>query len=196
MGWIFSAFSVAFSLFSRLYLLRRRPGLIQERADSLKKDNVEPWDRILVPILGIVLPLAAIIIAGLDHRFNWTPDFPLWLQAASYAPIFFGAALAIRAAVENTFFSAVVRIQTDRGQTVVTTGPYRLIRHPGYTGGILNNAFFPVALGSPWACIPTVLLVALTVVRTGLEDRTLIAKLPGYREYAEKTTKRLVPGIW
>jgi protein-S-isoprenylcysteine O-methyltransferase Ste14 len=196
MGWIFSAFSFAFTLFSRLFIFRRRPDLFRERAESLKKSNVEPWDRILMPILGLVLPLATAVVAGLDHRLQWTRDFPFGLQAAAYGPIIFGAWLALRAAAENAFFSAVVRIQADRGQTVVTTGPYRLVRHPGYAGGILNNAFFPVALGSAWACIPAALLLILTVIRTGLEDRTLMNKLPGYRAYAEKTAKRLVPGVW
>lgn len=196
MGWIFSAFSFAFSLFSRLFLYRRRPDLIRERAESYKKKNVEPWDRVLMPLVGLVLPIAVVVVAGLDRRFKWTPDFPLWLQSAAYVPIVLGAALALWAAAENAFFSAVVRIQDDRRQTVVMTGPYRRIRHPGYTGGILNNAFYPVALGSPWACLPAAFLLVLTVVRTALEDRTLKDKLPGYREYAAKTTKRLVPGVW
>jgi len=196
MGWIFAAFSFAFTMFSRLLIFRRCPDLIRERAESLKKADVEPWDRVLVPVIGILLPVAAAVLAGLDRRFRWTPDFPFWLQAAAYAPMIFGAWLALRAATENAYFSAVVRIQADRGQTVVTTGPYRFIRHPGYAGGILNNLFFPVALGSPWACIPVVFLLILTVIRTALEDQTLIRKLPGYREYTEKTAKRLIPGVW
>ena len=196
MGWVFAAFSFIYTLASRLAIFRRRPDLIAERAESMKKSNVEPWDRVLVPIIGILLPFAVVIVAGLDRRFGWTPDFPLWLQAAVYIPMIFGASFALWAAMENAYFSAVVRIQADRGQTVVTTGPYRFVRHPGYAGGLLYNLFFPFALGSPWACIPALVLVILNVVRTALEDKTLILKLPGYREYAERTTKRLIPGIW
>jgi protein-S-isoprenylcysteine O-methyltransferase Ste14 len=196
MGWIFAAFSFVFALFSRLFILRKNPGLIAERADSLKKDNVEPWDRILVPILGIFLPTAAVILAGLDRRFGWSPAFPLWLQAGSYVLMVGGAFLSMWAAVENAFFSAVVRIQDDRGQTVVCSGPYRFIRHPGYTGGLLFHLSIPLALGSIWTFLPISVNAVLTVIRTSLEDRILQKKLGGYREYAQKTKSRLIPGIW
>jgi protein-S-isoprenylcysteine O-methyltransferase Ste14 len=196
MGWVFAAFSFAYSLISRLIILRRNPGLIRERAESMKKDNVEPWDRILVPILGLVLPIAAVLLAGLDRRFGWSPRIPIAIQAGAYLPMIFGALLAFRAATENAFFSAVVRIQEDRGQKVVRTGPYRVIRHPGYAGGLLFHLSMPPALGSLWTFLPVLGNAALTIVRTALEDRTLQRKLPGYRDYAAETKKRIIPGIW
>ncbi len=196
MGWVFSAFSFTYSLTSRLALLRRSPDLIAERSDALKKSNVEPWDRKLLPFIAILLPTAMVLLAGFDRRFGWSPEFPAWLQWGVYVPMIIGAAIAQWAVMENAFFSAVVRIQTDRGQTVVTTGPYRFVRHPGYAGGLLFSLSMPVALGSLWAGIPIVIGQILAVVRTSLEDKTLMRKLPGYREYAEKTTKRLIPGIW
>ena len=196
MGWIFAIFTFMFSLGSRLFLLRRNPQLFNERFEAMRKDNVEPWDRVLVPFLGIFLPTLTVLLAGLDRRFGWSTEFPVWLQAGAYLPILLGALFALRAALENAFFSAVVRIQEDRGHKVVTTGPYRLVRHPGYAGGLLFNLFIPVALGSLWAFLPVLVQTALTVLRTALEDRTLIRKLPGYRDYADKTRKRLIPGIW
>jgi protein-S-isoprenylcysteine O-methyltransferase Ste14 len=90
----------------------------------------------------------------------------------------------------------VVRIQTDRGQTVVSDGPYRYVRHPGYASSLLAMLAIPLALGSWWALIPAALVGALYVLRTALEDRTLQAELPGYRDYAEHVRYRLLPGVW
>jgi protein-S-isoprenylcysteine O-methyltransferase Ste14 len=196
MGWVFSIFSFVYALAGRLLILRHRPDLVTERAEAMKKDNVEDWDRKLVPLIAIYLPTAMIVTAGLDHRFGWTRSFPPWLEVAAYGPLILGAAIAQWAVMENAFFSAVVRIQAERGQTVVTTGPYRFVRHPGYLGGMLFNFFIPLALGSLWACLPMALLLTLTAVRTRLEDRTLIAKLPGYRDYADRTRRRLLPLVW
>ncbi len=96
----------------------------------------------------------------------------------------------------NRFFSAVVRVQTDRGHTVVDAGPYRWMRHPAYAGGVIANLAVPLMLGSAWALIPGALTAALTVLRTALEDRTLRAELPGYADYAGRTRWRLCPGVW
>jgi protein-S-isoprenylcysteine O-methyltransferase Ste14 len=98
--------------------------------------------------------------------------------------------------VENRFFSAVVRIQTDRGQTVVDSGPYRFVRHPGYLAGILVALAFPIMMGSWWAYIPVAMMCVLVIARTALEDKTLINELPGYSEYTHKTRYRLFPRIW
>jgi len=196
MGWIFSIFMFAYTLLSRLALLIKNPDLIAERAESMKRDNVEPWDRRLVPLIGVLLPTLTVLLAGLDRRFRWSPDVPLWIQAAAYVPMFLGGLFAQWAAMENAFFSAVVRIQEDRGQTVVTTGPYRYIRHPGYAGGLVFHLSVPVALGSLWALLPVLATSALTLLRTFLEDRTLLLKLKGYPEYAGRTRWRLIPGIW
>ena len=196
MGWIFAAFMFSYTLWSRLSLLKRNPGLISERIGALQKDNVEPWDRIIVPLVALFLPTLTILLAGFDRRFGWSAEFPLWFQAGSYLPMILGGLIAQWAVLENAFFSAVVRIQEDRGQKVVTTGPYRIVRHPGYAGGLLFNLFIPVALGSLWAFLPVLTQTGLTILRTSLEDRTLLRKLAGYREYAEKTRSLLVPGIW
>jgi protein-S-isoprenylcysteine O-methyltransferase Ste14 len=100
------------------------------------------------------------------------------------------------AMVANRFFAALVRIQTDRGHTVVSTGPYRIMRHPGYAGGMLADLSFPFLLGSAWALIPIAIVLALIIIRTSLEDQTLKEELPGYQEYAAHVRYRLLPGVW
>jgi protein-S-isoprenylcysteine O-methyltransferase Ste14 len=96
----------------------------------------------------------------------------------------------------NTHFETVVRIQADRGHRVVTTGPYGLVRHPGYVGVSLLALGTPLIVGSAYGLIPAALTVITLVVRTALEDRTLGAELPGYADYAAQTRHRLLPGIW
>jgi protein-S-isoprenylcysteine O-methyltransferase Ste14 len=96
----------------------------------------------------------------------------------------------------NRFFATTVRIQQERGHQVVATGPYRYVRHPGYAGSILYTLAIPIVLGSWWTFIPAALTVVLLVLRTGLEDRTLQADLPDYKNYSKRTSYRLFPGLW
>ncbi len=98
--------------------------------------------------------------------------------------------------IENRFFSGIVRIQTDRNQQVVSSGPYRWVRHPGYASALLVYLVIPLLLDSNWAFLPAIFLAVCTVIRTSLEDRTLQVELPGYREYAQRVRYRLLPGIW
>lgn len=196
MAWIYLAFTMLASIVSRLLLNRFHPDLITERATSLDKQDFKAWDRTLVPLIGIYGPVAVLIVAGLDHRFGWPGDVPAALVAASALVLVLGYLLAIWALLVNRFFSAVVRIQTERGHTVITDGPYRSVRHPGYAAGILTNLAVPLLLCSTWALLPALLTAALTVLRTVLEDRTLQEELPGYREYAARVRYRLFPGIW
>src|SRR5690606_20214485 len=134
--------------------------------------------------------------AGLDKLLGWTFPFSLQVKIIALAAILLGYGLGTWALVENRFFSGVVRIQTDRGHHVVTTGPYRFIRHPGYAGALLSYLCMPILFDSLWAWIPTLLLVVVLFIRTALEDKTLQTELPGYKEYAQKTRYRLIPGIW
>jgi len=138
------------------------------------------------------------IVAGLDRgRFHWSDSVPLWLQALALIVFAGGYALCLWAMAVNRFFSSVVRIQDDRGQYVVTTGPYAVIRHPGYAAGILIMLASGVALGS-WLAAALVVICSLPFLlyRAVTEDRVLQAELPGYRDYAERVRWRLVPGLW
>jgi protein-S-isoprenylcysteine O-methyltransferase Ste14 len=195
-GWAYSGFALAFTVFGRLVLFSRSPGLAQERATGLCREGVRPWDRRIVLWIGLVLPILVMLAAGLDHQFGGSPRWPVWVRAAAAAPTAAGALLSLWAALTNPFFSSVARIQTDRGQRVVTSGPYRLVRHPGYAGTIGFNLFTPLALGSLWAFAPAGLIVLLIVLRTRLEDKMLNEGLSGYATYAGRTRYRLVPGVW
>ena len=196
-AWIYAGVSFFGFIVSRRLASRRHPDILAERARSMGLENAKSWDKILAPsmALGSVMPLA---VAGMDKLFGWTgiDPFGLAVKIISLIVILLGYVLGSWALVENKFFSGVVRIQNDRGHHVVTTGPYRFIRHPGYSGSLLVYLMAPLFLDSLWAFIPTVLLVGIVFLRTSLEDRTLQDELPGYKEYAQKAHYRLLPGIW
>ncbi len=138
------------------------------------------------------------IVAGLDRgRFHWSDDVPAWVEGVSLFAVAAGYALALWAMRTNRFFSSVIRIQTDRGQHVVTTGPYAFVRHPGYTAGILIMAASGPALGS-WLAAALLLAFSLPFLsyRVVSEDRILQSELAGYSDYAKDVRWRLIPGIW
>jgi protein-S-isoprenylcysteine O-methyltransferase Ste14 len=138
------------------------------------------------------------IVAGLDRgRFHWSDNVPSWLQGVCLLTVAVGYALALWAMRVNRFFSSAIRIQSDRGQHVVTTGPYAFVRHPGYTAGILIIAASGTALGS-WLAAALVVTFSLPFLfyRTITEDRILQAKLAGYSDYATRVRWRLLPGVW
>ncbi len=138
------------------------------------------------------------VIAGLDHgRFHWSDSVPTWPQWTALIAVAAGYAFCFWAMRVNRFFSSIVRIQNDRGQVVITTGPYVFIRHPGYLAGIVIVVASGPALDS-WiaAAILVVSTVPFLLYRAATEDRVLLAELPGYRDYAERVRWRLLPGIW
>jgi protein-S-isoprenylcysteine O-methyltransferase Ste14 len=146
-------------------------------------------------MLGLA-QLARYILAGLDQRYGWTGGFPLGAQITALILCLFGYGLVVWATASNAFFSQIVRIQTERGHTVVTGGPYQYVRHPAYIGAIVFELAAPILLASWWAGITSLLAVILLVLRTALEDRALQTELAGYADYARKVRQRLLPGIW
>lgn len=195
-GWLYLASTLFFMLVSRAIALSFHPDLIRERATASDRQDTKGWDKILVPLVAIWLPMAAILIAGLDERFQWTPPLPslmVWVGFGFYALGFAGGTWAM---VVNRFFSSHVRLQTDRGQTVVSDGPYRLVRHPAYATGLLAYGGIPLLLDSLLAYSVILILWLAIVIRTGLEDEFLMAELPGYKNYAANVPFRLIPGIW
>jgi protein-S-isoprenylcysteine O-methyltransferase Ste14 len=196
MAWVYSTVGVALSIGSRVLMARRHPDLVAERASYRDAEGAKEWDRKLVPLVAQIGPLLILVVAGLDKRFDWTQPFPLWISLAALAIALSGFVFSTWALIENRYFSSIVRIQTERGHTVCSSGPYRFVRHPGYAGGLMWYLMTPLILGSLWAYIPTVIVVALTVLRTSLEDKTLLSELPGYPAYTNQTRYRLIPGIW
>ena len=195
MGWVYVGLVLFSTFLSRIIVMRTNPDLIAERAQSLEREDVKGWDRMLLFFL-FLLGLLWMIVAGLDERFGWSPRIPLALQLVALVIMVLGYVVGIWAMAVNRYFSAVVRIQKDRGQTAVTDGPYRFVRHPAYATSIVSCLATPILLGSLWAFIPCGLQALVTVVRTALEDRTLQEELEGYAEYAQHVRYRLLPGIW
>jgi protein-S-isoprenylcysteine O-methyltransferase Ste14 len=194
-AWAYAILSIGGFVISRMLAARRHPDILAERARSMEMEGAKSWDKTLAPLLAFGL-LLLLIVAGADRSFGWTTPFTLNAKLAAVLVIILGFAFGSWALIENKFFSGVVRIQMDRGHHVVTTGPYRFVRHPGYAGALWTYIAMPVLFDSLWAFIPAVLLVGVLVLRTSLEDRTLQAELPGYADYARRTRYRLFPGIW
>ena len=194
-AWTYAAISFFGFILSRVLASRRHPDLLAERSRSMGKEDAKSWDKVLAPAmaLGSIVPL---IIAGLDKRYGWTDPLAFNIKILSLIVIVLGYVLGSWALIENKFFSGIVRIQEDRGHHVVSTGPYRFIRHPGYAGSLLVYLVVPMFLDSLWAYIPTILLIGIVFLRTSLEDRTLQAELPGYKGFTHQTRYRLLPYIW
>lgn len=195
-AWAYVGMSAIVLLSSRLALVLRNPELAVERVQAQNRENVQDWDRILMPLTALVGPIVSWIIAGLDQRFSWSPDLPDGIQIAALVVIFLGSQLGSWAMLTNRFFSSHVRIQTERGHQVIKEGPYRYVRHPGYAGGLLSWMAAPVFFSSFWVIIPTVLVMIANIFRTYLEDKILQSELPGYKEYAREVKYRLLPGVW
>jgi protein-S-isoprenylcysteine O-methyltransferase Ste14 len=174
-------------------IFRRFPDLAAERLKPPR--GAKKWD--IAINSGVRLSQAArYIVAGLDQRYGWTGGFPIGIQIAALVVSFLGYSVVPWAAANNKFFSQVVRIQTDRGHTVSTSGPYRFVRHPSYLGMIAFEMAIPIMLASWGAIIISCSTVLLIILRTALEDRTLLVELPGYADYAKRVRYRLLPGIW
>jgi protein-S-isoprenylcysteine O-methyltransferase Ste14 len=195
-AWGYSLLIVAAGLGGRIWAERRHPGLLAERQNMEKVQSAKAWDKVLAPLMALSVGFPLVIVAGLDHRFGWSPVFPLWLIVLGFLLISLGYAFAVWALIENRFFSSVVRIQVDRGHVVCDSGPYRIVRHPGYAGSILPLLGIVLALSSMWTLIPAAVALIIAVIRTVLEDQTLQDELPGYRDYARRVRYRLIPGIY
>ncbi|MDH5465697.1 MAG: isoprenylcysteine carboxylmethyltransferase family protein [Thiovulaceae bacterium] len=175
---------------------KRHPGILVERSNMEKAKDSKAWDKVLAPLMALSLSFPLLIVAGLDHRYGWTPSLPTWLTILGLLLIALGYAFSAWAIIENRYFSSTVRIQTERGHTVCDSGPYKIVRHPGYAGNLLALAGIIIALESLWTLIPAVVALVIGVIRTSLEDKTLYEELTGYQDYARRVCYRLFPGIY
>jgi protein-S-isoprenylcysteine O-methyltransferase Ste14 len=193
-AWLFLLTQISSSIVMVSWLKKHNPELLQERMDIWKR-LVKPWDKaIVVLLIAALVPL--FVLPGLDAiRYQWS-YVPLPLKMLGFVGILISSSLIFWVVKTNPYSSAVVEIQEERGHKVITSGPYQYVRHPMYVGAILWFLSTPLALGSLVAFIPGIILTALIVVRTHLEDRTLHQELEGYAAYAQTVKSRVIPGIW
>jgi protein-S-isoprenylcysteine O-methyltransferase Ste14 len=193
-AWVYIGLVLFYQVTSTMVLVRANPQVLNERA-RFTREGTMPFDRAF-GALYLLVSFTSCVVFGFDAvRYRWS-SMPTAFAALGVALILPAFALAIWAMVVNPYFELSVRIQEDRGQKVITGGPYRFIRHPGYASLIVSWLAAPFILGSWWGLLPSGVMVALVVARTALEDRALRDELPGYAEYAVATPYRLLPLAW
>lgn len=196
-AWVIVGIWSCFVVYMTIYLSRHDPALLAERMQfvPMQKDQ-KVWDKILMSLF-LMAAIVLYIVPGFDVlRYEWSEPLPLWIEAIAmiiHIPCLVLLAWVMR---ENTYLSQVVKIDDARGQQVITTGPYALVRHPMYSILIVLLFAIPIALGSRFGLIPAAILTILLILRTHFEDRTLHRELADYPAYAKQTAYRLIPGIW
>jgi protein-S-isoprenylcysteine O-methyltransferase Ste14 len=194
-GWTYIGEVTVLSLATTLWLLFNDPELLEARMSSPLKRNQRPVDLAIIGLF-FVLYIAWFVLMAVDaRRFLWTST-PLWAQILGAALIGAGLVLVWETFRANTFATTQVRVQTERRQTVVDTGPYRYIRHPMYAGMVLYMIGTPLMLGSLWGLAGVPVLGVLLALRTLGEEQVLKQDLAGYADYMSKTPWRIVPGMW
>jgi protein-S-isoprenylcysteine O-methyltransferase Ste14 len=188
-GWAYIAISFVPGLFAFTYFYKHDPQLIERRMQF--REKVREQKRIMTFVY--IAWLVAFVLPGLDHRFGWSHQ-PLWITIFSQAVVFGGFATTLWVAKVNRF--AARTIQVEPGQEVISSGPYRIVRHPMYLGACAMWLFTPLALGSYFTLPAFALLIPLILLRLLNEEKVLRQELPGYAEYCLRTRFRLVPFIW
>ncbi|MHC4245009.1 MAG: methyltransferase family protein [Planctomycetota bacterium] len=172
------------------------PELVNQRGLWKEKKDTKGWDKIILRAYVIFGFYALPVIIGLDvGRFQWS-NLGIHFSIVGSVLFIIGAVLIHWAMLVNRHFEATVRIQRDRGHRVITTGPYRIVRHPGYVGAILWGISTPLIIGSAYGLIPGAVAVIVLIIRTSLEDKLLRSELNGYVEYTKRVRYRLLPGLW
>lgn len=188
-AWLFMAILFIPAFFVASYFLKHDPKLLERRMRFKEKEIREK----LIIKLTTLLFFIGFLIPGFDYRYGWS-TVPVWLVIISDIIIFLGYLLVFFVFKENTYTSRIIEVE--KGQKLITTGPYSVVRHPMYVGVILMFIFMPLALGSYWALIFFIPVIALVIARTLDEERVLLKDLKGYKEYMKKVRYRLIPGVW
>jgi protein-S-isoprenylcysteine O-methyltransferase Ste14 len=193
-AWVFLATMAVISLSAGSWLARTDPALLAERMRLTAKDEQPAADKLFVLVIGGAF-LIWFVAIGLDHRISGS-DFPIVLRALGLALLLVSTVFIMWVMRENSFAAPLVKVQRERGHHVVSSGPYAWVRHPMYSGAILFLVGIPLLLSSAWGLATSPLFIALFAARTGIEERTLIAGLPGYADYTAHVRYRLLPGVW
>ena len=188
-AWLFLAVLFLPMLGALIYLIRRDPALLERRMRTRERETQQQW----IIGLSVVAFVFAYVLPGLDYRFGWS-HVPVWVVWVAAAMVLLGYGLFFLVMKENSYASRVVEV--NEGQTVIDTGPYAYVRHPMYVAALLMFLFAPLALGSYWAVIPSLLIVGVFVARILNEEVVLRRDLAGYPAYMQKVRFRLLPGVW
>ncbi|MGM4896569.1 isoprenylcysteine carboxylmethyltransferase family protein [Tardiphaga sp. 709] len=193
-AWSFLLFMILLGLGGGLWLIQIDPALFEERMRPIVQQGQPTADRVFM-VAFFTVALVWLIVAGLDQRFSLS-QMTVGVQVAGTALALTGMAISFWVLRENSFAAPVIKLQRDRGQRVVDTGPYHLVRHPMYSGAILFFLGTSLWLGSWWSAALTLILAVLLAWRTAAEERTLRDGLPGYTNYTTRVRYRLCPGLW
>jgi protein-S-isoprenylcysteine O-methyltransferase Ste14 len=194
-AWAFLAVMVSLSLVAGLLLARHDPALLTERLGPLVQKDQVAADKVLMSLVLLLIGLWLVFMALDAVRFGWS-SVPVWVQAIGALSLFLSVYIGYRTMRENSFAAPVVKIQKDRGHTVITTGPYSYVRHPMYFGGLFFFIGTPLLLGSWWGLAFALVITVLLCIRIPIEEKALPAGLEGYDEYAARVRYRLIPLIW
>lgn len=193
-AWTYAGLVSIYWVVSIVVLAIVNPEMLNARG-SVVKQGTKGFDKVWVAIYPI-LTFGNLVIMGFDAvRFQWS-FMPFWLTLVGIFMFIVVSTLALWAMAVNKFFEWTARIQDDRQQYVCTSGPYKIMRHPGYAGLIGSILAYPFILGSWWGFVLSGILAILIVIRTAQEDSMLKNELRGYREYANQVKYRLIPLIW
>ena len=195
-GWIYSILFYVMCSANLLYLYFKDPALLKERFGSPVQKEQKPWDKVLL-ILFFIEFLVSFAIMPLDaRRFHWSPEFPLWIRIAGGLLLTLGLAMVFEALRENTFAAPVVKMQKERGQRVISTGVYGVVRHPMYAGAVLLFISTPLLLGSVYGLVLGFLLIITIAARSVGEEAMLKRELEGYSDYTKKVKWRIIPFLF
>jgi protein-S-isoprenylcysteine O-methyltransferase Ste14 len=194
-GWAYLILFFGANVALALWLLRHNPGLLQERMTGFGKSGEPTWDKVFLVGLEVFL-LAWLALMGCDAvRFRWS-QMPAWLQVAGALLLLISFYLFFLTFRENPYLSPAVRVQTERGQTVITTGLYHYVRHPMYAAVIPFAAGTTLLLGSWYGLLMALIFIIGLAYRAVQEERVLRAELPGYKEYMGQVKYRFIPHVW
>jgi protein-S-isoprenylcysteine O-methyltransferase Ste14 len=193
-AWVFLGFMAASTLGFGGWLTKNNPALLAERMRSPIQAGQPAADKKFLPVFGLVI-LIWFIAIGLDQRFH-PSRMPVALQALGLVLLILSSAFIAWVFRENTFAVAVVKVQSERGHRVISSGPYALVRHPMYSAAVLFMVGIALLLGSWWGTAMSPIFAILFGIRTRIEENTLMTGLPDYADYAARVRYRLVPGVW
>jgi protein-S-isoprenylcysteine O-methyltransferase Ste14 len=194
-AWAFLAIMFGLMAVVSAMLVRHDPDLLKERLRSPVQRGQKGWDQLLMAVFMVVFIAWLPLMAFDAVRYQWS-YMPAWLQWVGGAGLIASSYFCYLTFRENAYLVNVVRIQKERGQHVVSTGPYRFVRHPLYASMLVFLPSIALLLGSWWGVVWAIAMIGLLVVRTVLEDATLVKELDGYADYSTKIRYRLLPGVW